>query len=455
MGLSKFKKGTAVAAVCLLLAATTACGSDGASSSAGNKTIKVVYSVNGSNDPAGQWLDKVKKQFEKKHHGVTVKIVSLKGSEGTYTSKKDLMLRSASTAPDVVVEDTYMVHPDSEAGYLTPLGNRVKKWDEWGHFIKTVKQGVKGANGKTYGVPYSTDTRGLWYDTKLFKKAGLPVPWRPKNWADVLKAAQTIKQKFPNVDPFWANSGKATGEATTMQTFEMLLYGTHNTLYDKKTHKWVVKSQGFLDSLKFINTIYNQNLGPKLSNVLTGQAATVEQQLMRKQKIAIALDGNWVPAVWRANGPNPWPQAANVYHIAPMPTQNGGAPGHTTMSGGWCLAIPSKSDRKDLAWDFIKLATSKKNTMFADIAMGNLTTRKDVQNDPYFQKKMGPSFQKAAEFLKFTHYRPTYNGYTNVSTAIQAAVESIATGTATPKQAMKSYAQAVKRSVGADHVESK
>lgn len=30
--------------------------------------------------------------------------------------------------------------------------------------------------------------------------------------------------------PFWCNSGVATGEATSMQTYEMLLYGTGEKL---------------------------------------------------------------------------------------------------------------------------------------------------------------------------------------------------------------------------------
>ncbi|HET7616386.1 MAG TPA: extracellular solute-binding protein, partial [Bacillales bacterium] len=299
------------------------------------------------------------------------------------------------------------------------------------------------------------DTRGLWYNVDMLKAAGYSVPWQPKSWEDVITATEKIKQKYPDVVPFWMNSGKATGEATTMQTFEMLLYGTNNTLYDEKTGKWIVKSPGILDSLKFVNTIYDKGLGPKLSQVLTGQAGNVEHHMMRKEKIAIALDGNWVPAFWREDGPNPWPEAMKTYHFAAMPTQNGQGAGFTSLSGGWSLAIPAKADSKDLSWEFIKLATNKENMMFADVAMGNLPARKDIEKDPDYAKKLGRSYEKAAEFLKFTHYRPTYEGYTSVSSAIQAAVEGVATGSMTPKAAMEKYAQDVKRAVGADKTETK
>ncbi|HET7628231.1 MAG TPA: extracellular solute-binding protein [Bacillales bacterium] len=454
MGLYNAKKLVAIIGAVLLVFVTSACGSSEQSAGSG-QTLKVIYSKNGTNDPVGKWLKKVEQQFEEQHANVDVNVVPVKGAEGTFTSKKALMLQSEETTPDVITEDTYLINSDAAAGYLAPIEDRVKKWDGWDHFIKKVKQGVTASDGKIYGVPYSTDTRGLWYDVNLFEKAGLPVPWHPKNWQDVLNAAQKIKQSFPDVIPFWMNSGKATGEATTMQTFEMLLYGTNNTLYDEESGKWIVKSPGFLDSLKFIDTIYEKGLGPKLSQVLTGQAGTVEHHLMRKEKIAIALDGNWVPAFWRENGPNPWPEAMETYHFAAMPTQHGQGEGHTSMSGGWALSIPAKSDQKDLAWEFIKLATNKENMMFADISMGNLPARKDVEEAPEYEKALGRAYKKAAQFLKFTHYRPTFEGYTSVSSAIQAAVEAVATDSLEPKAAMNQYAKDVKRAVGADNVVTK
>src|SRR5699024_11833339 len=68
-----------------------------------------------------------------------------------------------------------------------------------------------------YGVPISTDVRGLWYNKKAFENAGIDTPWEPENWDEVLEAVNAIKDDVEV--PFWANSGKAMGEGTTMQTF--------------------------------------------------------------------------------------------------------------------------------------------------------------------------------------------------------------------------------------------
>ncbi len=88
------------------------------------------------------------------------------------------------------------------------------------------RRAAKALDGKTYGVPMGTDTRALWYNKDLFAKAGLTVPWQPKNWDDVLAAARTVKAKLPGVTPLNVYSGKGAGEGASMQGLEMLLYGT-------------------------------------------------------------------------------------------------------------------------------------------------------------------------------------------------------------------------------------
>lgn len=426
------------------------------SSSSGNQTITVAYQQFGKPPYFNaEWLKQSAKQFESAHPGVTVKLEPIEASENDFYTKIDLMMKSASTAPDIVTEDTFLINADGSAGYLQPLNNYVKNWSDWSQFSAAMKSGSTSNDGTVYGVPYSTDTRGLYYDVNIFKKAGLPVPWHPKNWNDVVNAAKAIKQKVPGVIPLWMQVGKATGEATTMQTFEMLLYGTNDTLYDSKDKKWIVQSPGFLDSLKFIQNIYSKHLGPSLSQVLNAQAGNTEvQELMPKQKIGIALDGNWLPGSWQKNGPSPWPDGTKDYQLTAMPTQNGQSPGYTSMSGGWALSISKQSKNQKLAWEFIQTADNKSNMEWYDMHQGNLAPRTDIANDPTYQNAPGQFFKTATQFTKFTHFRPANSQYPSVSTQIQTAVEAVATGASSPEQAMQQYANNVKRIVGASNTET-
>ena len=139
------------------------------------------------------------------------------------------MNKSKSKAPDIIYEDTFQVMSDAAAGYLLPIDQYVKDWDEWSQYSESSTQGAKGMDGKLYGVPFGTDTRGIYFNKKIFEQAGLPTDWQPKNWDEILSAARTIKEKVPGVIPMNIYAGRAGGEQTTMQGFEMLLYGTQDT----------------------------------------------------------------------------------------------------------------------------------------------------------------------------------------------------------------------------------
>lgn len=428
-----------------------------ADNNGGKKVIKVAFQRFGTPPIWGEeWLKRVKELFEAQNSGVTVELVPIQASENDFYTKIALMMKSEETAPDVVTEDTFLINSDAAAGYLEPLNDKVAQWPDWNNFVEAMKQGGMSNDGKIYGIPYSTDTRGLWYNTNMFKKAGLPVPWEPKNWDDILSAARTIKQKVPDVIPFWSNIGKATGEATTMQTFEMLLYGTEDKLNNASADKWIVNSPGFKDSLQFISTISKEKLGPQPSQILNGQAGnTLTTQLMPNEKVAIALNGNWLPGSWVEKGAAPWPDGLKVYQLAAMPTQKGQGPGFTSMSGGWALSIASKSKQKDAAWKFIQLAINKENDKWYTMHQGNLSPRKDVAEDPEYMNTPGQAFTQATKFTAFTHFRPANTDYPAISTQIQTIVESVATGSLTPEAAMNQYAQNVERIVGKDKIEEK
>lgn len=425
----------------------------------GTQTPKTTITITFRDDGIGEngtlykWIKEVAASYPDKN--VEIKPAPIQASEGDYFAKVALALKSKDTAPDIVTEDTFILNSDASAGFLEPLDEKLKGWEDWtnGSFIEAMKKGVTASDGKVYGVPYNTDSRGLWYNKEIFKQAGLPEDWQPKSWDDVLNAARTIKEKAPDVVPIWMNMGKATGEATSMQTYEMLLYGTGERLYDDASGKWIIKSQGILDALTFIETIKKEKLGPPLSKVLNGQAGnTSTREYLPKGKLAISLDGSWITGNYFPEGASPWPEYKDVLGFAPMPTSQGQAPGSITLAGGWALSIPSNSDNKEEAWNFIKYALNKENTQKLVMASGNITVRADVAKDPEYTKM--PFNEIATEYLKNADFRPAQEKYPEVSTQIQTMVESVTTGTS-PADAMNKYAQDVTRIAGGDHVVEK
>jgi multiple sugar transport system substrate-binding protein len=429
-------------------AATAGCGSSG--DDAKSKTITIAYQKFGAFIQLDQQLKDVKKQYEAAHPGYTVNLQPIEASENDYYTKLSLMNRSPKSAPDVMYEDTFLVNTDIQAGFLAPIDDYLKDWPDWSQFTDAAKSAAKAQDGKTYGVPMGTDTRALWYNPELFKKAGIPTPWQPTSWNDILTAARTIKQKLPGVTPFNIYSGKGVGEAATMQGFEMLLYGTKNTLYDDASKKWVVSSPGFNDSLNFVKTVFDEKLAPTPQNALDPNwASRVTTELLPQNKLAIDLDGSWINQTWVPTGQKPWPEWSKVLATAAMPTQNGEAPGKISMSGGWVLSVGSHAKDKKAAFDLVTTMLNRENTLKYDIGASQIAERNDVANDPAYLNS-NPTLKFFTDLVQITKFRPAYPVYPQVSDAVQVAMESVMTDQAQPPAAAKTFADQAKTAAGGD-----
>ncbi|MET8639275.1 extracellular solute-binding protein [Streptomyces sp. NPDC004096] len=438
---------TALLAVSLAAPTLTACGS-GSGSDPDTVKISFKQSTDNSIHVMDDYLAGIKKQFEKENPGKKVELVPIKAPDSEYYTKLQQMLRSPKTAPDLVYEDTFLINSDITSGYLKPLDPYLAKWKDWDQFIDTAKAAAKAEDGKTYGVPDGTDTRGLWFDKGIFEKAGLPTDWQPKTWDDVLAAARTVKEKVPGVTPLNVYTGKPAGEAATMQGFEMLLYGTGDgtadPLYDKGTKKWIAGGQGFKDALGFVHTVYQEKLGTDVSQALDPNIQTIVRgELLPKGKLAIDLDGSWLPQDWLPGSGHEWPEWSKELGLAYMPTQHGQAPGKVSMSGGWTWSIPAKAGNPDLAFKFIQTMQTKANAQKWYIANSGIAVRKDVASDPAYVKAQ-PGIKFFTDLVSSTHYRPAYPAYPKVSTAIQEAMEGVTTGDASVDKAASDYDDALK-----------
>jgi len=417
--------------------------------------ITVAYFQQTTNPALPYILDQAKAEFEKAYPGWTVTLEGITSAgENDYYTKLDLMSSSASTAPDVLYEDTFLVNSDVSAGYLAPIDSYLKTWSQWKDFYPTAKSAAKGTDGHIYGVPMGTDTRGLWYNKVLLAKAGIKLPWHPTTWAQVIAAAQAVKKAEPSIIPLNVYGGVGAGEGTTMQGFEMLDYGTNNPLYDTKTNKWEKAGAGWESVLKEYKTIYGQNLGPTpQTEVSTQILSNVWDTLIPQSKLAIAVDGSWLPGIWAKNGGAPWPQWSKTMAVTPMPTESGQGPGDVSMSGGWLLSVGSHASNKQMAFNYIADALNYKNSLYYSINGGQIAVRSDVAATPSY-KNENAVIPEMSTFVKFTHYRPAYSVYPKLSNEIQIITGQILTGQTTAAAGAAEYNKYLVSTVGASNTEA-
>jgi multiple sugar transport system substrate-binding protein len=448
----RFRTVTAGLAVVALALPLVSCSS-GASGSGDAKTIKIVYRNYSDFQQMDTFMKSVQKEFEAANPGITVQLTPVSSLDSDYLAKVQLMQRSPSTAPDVLFEDSFNVNADAAAGYLLPIDDYLFTWSDWNtEFIPTTKQAGRAVDGKTYAVPMGTDSRGLWFNKTVFAKAGLPLDWQPKTWNDVLDAARKIKQAQPDVEPMYMPLGKPSAEAMSMQTLEMLVYGTPTKdLYDTSSGKWVAPNKGMTDALRFVSTAMNEHLAQTPAEAEDTQwAQTQMTALMSQNKIGFMLDGGWYARYWEAGGVSPWPDWSKTMGTTTFPTENGQAPGKVTLSGGWTLAVGASTGNADASVKFIETALNKENSAAIDVACSWLPVRDDVKADPRLARQ-DPTEPFWSSLVSFTRYRPTLSEYPQVSDAMDVAGDSVVNG-GDPAQAAQQWVKDVTKVVGTDKV---
>ena len=440
------------AAIASLAAVVVAASSCSPTPDAGNKTLKVVYQKTDAFTALDAVMQDAKKEFEAANSGVAVELQPIQANDDDYGTKLALAQRSGDTAPDVFYEDTFKVRSDVDAGYLLKLDDHLEKWADWSQFNDAAKGAGRADDGSIYAVPLGSDTRAIWYNKKVLKKAGISLPWQPKSWEEILTTARAVKASDPNVIAFNMYAGKGTGEGTVMQGFYELLYGTDSTLYDEDSKKWVVGSQGFTDSLAFLKTLYDEKLAVSPAEALDANVwKKVFGEWFPQGKLAAAVEGSYTPSFWQKGGTYEWPGYEQDMGVAMFPTRNGQEPGGVSMSGGWTLAVGAKSKNPDLAFQFLTTALNKKNALAYDINNSQIAVRTDVAADADYLAA-NPFVKDVSDLVAVTHYRPATADYPRISTAVQVATESVITGKQSPEDAAAEYDATVRKLVGEDKV---
>ncbi len=385
---------------------------------------------------------------------VTMTLTQFGGSDEEQKQRYALDLK-AGKGEDVMDFDGFWVPEFAAGGLLKPIDTVYpdnKNWEGWQHISKAT-QSIMAYQGKNYGAPRGVDVRVIWYRKDIFKAAGLPDPWQPKSWDEMLDAARKIKAAKPDVTPIQLDAGTAMGEATTLQGYYMALLGTGSNPFNFDTSKYIVRGQPILDTLNFYKKIYlDEKLGDaRLQLLKDGRDRTFV--LFRDGQLAMYVEGDFL---WRsvlASGANKLENRDQLVGWAKMPAQSPGKgynkQDFVTVSGGGGYVVNPNSKNAAEAWAFIASAYSKTSLDEFQKIEPRIRSRDDVPvpNEPVMTAL-------AKEVQPITTKRPEDAAYsTVVSPQIQLMTERVVSGEMTPQQAMDAFAKAVTDAVGATKVE--
>ncbi len=418
--------------------------------------------VGGVNSGMAEWIEsKVIPAFTAKMKAegkdVTVKLNQFGGEDEQLTQQLALDFSTAA-GPDVSGFDGFLIPSFVQGGLLKSLeevaGADVNSWEGWSHISDGTKA-LMSYQGNPYGIALGTDARMIFVRKDLFQKAGLDAAtWQPKSWDELLDAARKIKAAAPDSFPLQLNAGVSMGEATTMQGYWMALLGTGEQVTDD-AGKYIVSSQGILDTLKLYKTIYvDDKLGDQRAQLLAdGRNRTFAN--FRDGKTAMLVEGDWFYRSVTAPGAEfAVADRDNVMTWKKMPAAQPGkglrGQDFVTMSGGTGFVINPHTDAPKESWELLSFMNSQEQlTAFQEIQPA-IRIRNDVTipNSPFLT-------ETAEVLLPITTARPNDANYNKVSTEIQRMTESVVSGELSPEDAMAQYKAAVIAIVGEENTVSR
>jgi multiple sugar transport system substrate-binding protein len=384
--------------------------------------------------------------------GETVNAIKLPGQGYDQRIALDL---SAGTAADVNLMDSFMVSELAAAGYLEPLGPLAEGWDQYQYYLPGLLE-VASYQGEVYALPTDTDVRMLWYDLSNFEKAGIPTPWEPKNWNDILDAAQKLKDAGVQY-PFQLPAGTKQAEAATMQGVYMALLGAdvpesdRNRLLNRETNQWIGDSPALRRVFDLYHQVYvARELQPADLNYATDIGAAVRQALA-DDNLGILASGSWEDAcLWDCN--NPPSREERDAQVGWTPWPGSGEPGTketTNISGGWTIGINAKAADKDLAFKLITSIFDEANFKAWTLANHRMAVRTDISESPEYTAD--PFLAKATVLAADTTGRDTIPGYQTVSALIQQATSDLLDG-ASVDEVVQTYHDALVDEFGEESV---
>lgn len=286
------------------------------------------------------WWNGLIKDFENSHPGVTIHTTDL--SRDTYAETL-LSQFIAGSPPDIVHLASFEFAAFSKRGLLQELDSYAKRdnvdINSW------AGQRVLQVDGRNYGIMLLYFGFNLYYNAALLNESGVNVP---SGWKEYLSAARVLtidKNKDGIINQYGVGFQTAPGPG-------QYITGLLNFVLDSGAYWTNSKGEVTIDTPQMADafgkwkTLLSENLTPR------GMKINDVRQLFNEGKVAMIIEGPWMWGVSRKAAPEVLPNIKVA--LSPLTPPVGGS------SNGLGMPSSLSDDKKDLVWDFIKLATSEK-----------------------------------------------------------------------------------------------
>jgi len=347
-------------------------------------------------------------------------------AEGMYapyadiSQEKLLLMMASGSPPDVAMLADLLIAEYAESGGIKPLDNLVARdqvlpGDYWEAAWRVTEY-----KGQHWAMPYTNDSRALYFNKDMFEKAGLDSRCGPQTLDELAVYARklTLEDSEGSIVQFGFVPWRGEG---WFYTWGWLFGGQ---FYDRETLKITADHPRNIVAMEWIEQ-YASNYPP---GSLSGLSFWSESG-------AMVTAGNWNLAGLNNQGIN--------YGVCPLPPPEGYS--LSTWSGIWTLAIPTEAPHPEAAWEFVRFACGQhaQEVLAATAAQLPAHTGAAAEVLPGLKDTISPYIETFVNLLPFTHHRPTIPVGSFYWNQMVEAQNSVVSGSTPPSEALKKVTQVV------------
>lgn len=354
--------------------------------------------------------------FEKEHPEIKVKAVS---HEWEQLHKKILISSNANQLPDIARSDIAWVPEFQKMDILVPLNKEIKEFNEIANNLLDGPMNTAKIKGDYYGLGLNTNTKILFYNKKMFDKAGIQAP---KTIDEFFEYARLLTKKQDgqkvwgyaepalsgwNICPFiWSNGGDVLSPDYTKAT-------------------GYLNSEQNVEIIQKLADLYKQGV---MTGFNSGDIPITDGY--GRNRYAMIIDGPWKFAELSGAYPD------FELGVVPMPE---GKAGSIQVLGGEDIVM-FRTAHKEESWEFMKFMTSE----YAQKEMAKVG--QIPVNEKIIQSKDITSIEKFAPFLtaiQTAKPRPAIAQWPQVDEQLNMAIVKAIMGDQTVKEALDEAAKKI------------
>ncbi|MDP9312699.1 MAG: ABC transporter substrate-binding protein [Chloroflexota bacterium] len=344
---------------------------------------------------------------------------------------------SGSGMPDVIVEDRPKLPDRAINGIAQPISNFAERdgLDDSQFWPFTWEQTIY--EGQSYGVPFETDVRVLYYNKTAFKEAGLDPDKPPQTWDDLVQYADKLDKK------------NATGGYERIAFFPLINMGPDVWGYTNGV-EWMTKdglpqinTPQAVETMAWIKTWVDRYGGwPKIQAFRASFQAPPKDAFM-SGRVAMFVDINGYSSQLNLFDPQITTPDGKVQDLEwgvthlPYKVKRG------SWSGGFALSIPRGAKNPDTAWEFIKCATSREAQTSWASDTRSMPAHQQAANDPVLLAD--PHWQLFVDAMSYSNGSVFVPKYANWMEQLDMRYEQIWRGELEPGIALEQAQQIVEQ----------